>query len=172
MWYLRYSLSYRDLDEIMASAAFRGPCHDLASGPALCSRFESAHSARIPASQSILEVDETYVRVVGSLGLPLPGGRLRWRDYRLHVVAEAGSDCCKALLAACVSTNSGIRPRVINVDGHPAYARAIAELKQCGELGRRCCCRTSPYLNNIIEQEEAHYGEPGIPVGGSGMENG
>jgi len=42
---------------------------------------------------------------------------------------------------------------VINVDGHPAYASAVAELKQTGELGRRCRCRTAPYLNNIIEQD-------------------
>ena len=47
----------------------------------------------------------------------------------------------------------GPRPRVINVDGHPAYATAIAELKQSGELGRRCRCRTAPYLNNVIEQD-------------------
>jgi transposase-like protein len=46
-----------------------------------------------------------------------------------------------------------VRPRVINVDGHPAYTRAIAELKSSGELGRRCQCRPSPYLNNIIEQD-------------------
>jgi transposase-like protein len=32
--------------------------------------------------------------------------------------------------------------------GHP-----VAELKQSGELGRRCRCRTAPYLNNIIEQD-------------------
>jgi transposase-like protein len=46
-----------------------------------------------------------------------------------------------------------VQPRVINVDGHPAYARAIAELKSSGELGRRCRCRPSPYLNNIVEQD-------------------
>jgi IS6 family transposase len=45
------------------------------------------------------------------------------------------------------------RPRVINVDGHPAYASAIAELKQTGELGHRCRYRTAPYLNNIIEHD-------------------
>ena len=44
-------------------------------------------------------------------------------------------------------------PRVINVDGHPAYASTITELKQSGEFGRRCSCRTAPYLNNIIEQD-------------------
>jgi len=48
-------------------------------------------------------------------------------------------------------SGGGPRPRVINVDGHPAYAGAVDELKQAGELGRGCRCRTAPYLNNIIE---------------------
>ena len=43
----------------------------------------------------------------------------------------------------------GPPPRAINVDGHPAYGSAVAELKLTGELGRRCRCRTAPYLNNI-----------------------
>ena len=59
----------------------------------------------------------------------------------------------KLFLRLALSGTGGVRPRVINVDGHPAYARAIAELKQSGDLGRRCRCRPSPYLNNIIEQD-------------------
>jgi len=43
--------------------------------------------------------------------------------------------------------------RVINVDGHPAYARAIAELRSLDEFGRRCRCRPSPYWNHVIEQD-------------------
>jgi transposase-like protein len=46
-----------------------------------------------------------------------------------------------------------VRPRVINVDGHPAYATAITESKESGELSSKCRCRPSPYLNNIIEQD-------------------
>jgi transposase, IS6 family len=46
-----------------------------------------------------------------------------------------------------------VRPRVINVDGHPAYPQVIADLKRVRELGRNCRCRPAPYLNNIIEQE-------------------
>ena len=46
-----------------------------------------------------------------------------------------------------------IRPRVINVDGHASYPPAIAELKESGELGRRCQCRPCPYLNNVLEQD-------------------
>jgi transposase, IS6 family len=57
-------------------------------------------------------------------------------------------------LRLALSGTGGKMPRVINVDGHPvAYARAITELKQSGELGRRCRRRPSPYLNNIIEQD-------------------
>jgi transposase, IS6 family len=46
-----------------------------------------------------------------------------------------------------------LRPRVINVDGHPAYPSVIAELKQTGELSKVCRCCPSRYLNNIIEQD-------------------
>ena len=46
-----------------------------------------------------------------------------------------------------------IRPRGINVDGHQAYAQAIAELKRNGELGRRCRYGRCPYLNNVVEQD-------------------
>ncbi len=46
-----------------------------------------------------------------------------------------------------------VRPRVINVDGHPAYPQAIAELKDAGELSPACRCRPTPYLNNVLEQD-------------------
>jgi hypothetical protein len=59
----------------------------------------------------------------------------------------------KLFLRLALAGPGRIRQRVINVDGHPAYARAIAELKQSGELGRRCRCRPTPYLNNVIEQD-------------------
>jgi transposase, IS6 family len=48
-----------------------------------------------------------------------------------------------------------LRPRVINVDGHPAYPSVIAELKQTRELSKVCRCRPSPYLNNIIEMVQS-----------------
>jgi transposase-like protein len=68
-------------------------------------------------------------------------------------------------------SRGGPRPRVINVDGHPAYATAVAELKQTGELGRRC--RTAPYLNNIIEQDHRFVkkrttAESRVPIGRGG----
>jgi transposase-like protein len=97
-------------------------------------------------------VDETYVKVAGDWAYLYRAVDFHWRDHRFHVVAEARPDRGEA-----VSTPRTIRrrppPRVINVDGHPAYPSAVAELKQSGELGRHCRCRTSPYMNNIIEQD-------------------
>ena len=95
-------------------------------------------------------VDETYVKIAG-----------RWA-YLYRAVDSAGEtiefmlspkrDLIAAKLLLRLALSGGApRPRVINVDGHPAYASAIADLKQTGELGRRCRCRTAPYLNNIIE---------------------
>jgi transposase, IS6 family len=77
-------------------------------------------------------VDETYVRVAG-----------KWA-YLYRAVDSSGDTidfilspkrdltAAKLFLRLALSGTGGIRPRVITVDGHPAYARAIAELK----LGR------------------------------------
>jgi transposase-like protein len=59
----------------------------------------------------------------------------------------------KHFLQLALCRTKPIRPRVINVDGRPAYTCAITELKGSGELSRRCRCRPSPYLNNILEQD-------------------
>jgi hypothetical protein len=42
--------------------------------------------------------------------------------------------------------------RVINVDGHPAYASGIAELRQTGDLGRRCSLPNG----SLSEQQPQH----------------
>jgi transposase, IS6 family len=98
-------------------------------------------------------VDETYVCIAG-----------RW-SYLYRAVDSTGETidfvlspnrdliAAKLFLRLALSGAGGIRPRVINVDGHPTYARAIAELKESGDLSRSCRCRPSPYLNNIIEQD-------------------
>ena len=95
-------------------------------------------------------VDETYIKVAG-----------KW-TYLYRAVDSSGDTidfmlspkrdltAAKLFVRLALSGTGGKRPRVINVDGHPAYARAISET---GELGRRCRCRRSPYLNNIIEQD-------------------
>ncbi len=97
-------------------------------------------------------VDETYVRVAG-----------QW-TYLYRAIDSAGNTidfllspkrdlvAAKGFLRLAV-VQANYRPRVINVDGHPAYPAAIDELKRSEDLGRNCRCRRSPYLNNRIEQD-------------------
>jgi IS6 family transposase len=97
--------------------------------------------------------DETYIRVAG-----------RWM-YLYRAVDSLGATidfyvsptrnlaAAKAFFRKCLSGAHHRQPRVINVDGHAAYPKAVRELKREHKLGRRCRCRTCPYLNNIIEQD-------------------
>ena len=152
-WYLRYSLSYRDLEEIMAE---RNLSVDHVTIWRWVQRYAPVLHQRIRREMRhpnrSWRVDETYVKVAGN-----------WA-YLYRAVDSAGETIefmlspNRDLIAArlflrLALSGAAPRPRVINVDGHPAYASAIAELKHTGELGRRCRCRTAPYLNNIIEQD-------------------
>jgi transposase, IS6 family len=137
-WYLRYSLSYRDLEEMMAE---RGLSVDHVTiwrwvqcyAPVLNQRMR--RDLRYPNRSR--RVDETYVKVAGN-----------WA-YLYRAVDSAGDTidfmlsprrdlpAARLFLRGALGGSHGQRPPVINVDGPPAYARAIAELKQTGELGRR-----------------------------------
>src|SRR3954468_22210307 len=141
-WYLRYSLSYRDLQEMMAE---RGLSIDHVTIWRWVQRYAPVLNQRIRRElrwpNRSWRVDETYVKVAG-----------HWA-YLYRAVDSAGATiefmlsphrdliAAKMFLRLPLSVG-GPQPRVINVDGHPAYPTAIAELKLSGELGRRCVCRT------------------------------
>jgi IS6 family transposase len=153
-WYLRYSLSYRDLKEIMAE---RGLSVDHVTiwrwvqcyAPVLNQRIrrELRHPNRS------WRVDETYVRVAGNWAYLYRAVDSAGETIDFMLSPKRDLTAAKLFLRLALWASGGTGPRIINVDGHPAYARAITELKQSGELGRHCRCRTSPYLNNIIEQD-------------------
>ena len=145
--------SYRDVEEMMIE---RGLCVDHSTIARWVLRYAPELNQRISRElrdpNNSWRVDETYVRVAG-----------RW-TYLYRAVDSEGSTiefmlspnrdltAAKHFLRLALS-NAVPRPRVINVDGHPAYARAISELKDSGQIRPRCRCRPSPYMNNIIEQD-------------------
>jgi transposase-like protein len=79
-------------------------------------------------------VDETYVKVAGN-----------WA-YLYRAVDSAG-ETIEFMLSPKRDLIAAMLFLRLTLSG------AVAELKQSGELGRRCRCRTAPYLNNIIEQD-------------------
>lgn len=62
----------------------------------------------------------------------------------------------KVFLQLAIARVGPIQPRVINVDGHAASPAAVADLQQSGVLNRRCRCRCSPYMNNVVEQDHRY----------------
>ena len=152
-WYLRYCLSYRDLEEIMAERGVDVDHSTIARWVVHYAPLLNQLIRREMRSPNrSWRVDETYIRVAG-----------RW-TYLYRAIDSAGNTiefllsphrdliAAKSFLQLALSAVQ-VRPRVINVDGHPAYASAISELKHSGEVSRGCLCRLSPYMNNIIEQD-------------------
>jgi len=153
-WYLRYSLSYRDLTEMMqernlsidASTIWRWvQCY----APELNERIR----CELKPTNGSWRTDETYVRVAG-----------RW-TYLYRAVDSTGAtidfllseardlSAVRAFFQKAFAAPGHPRPGVINVDGNPSYPTVIDELKKQRALGRRCRCRVVPYLNNIVEQD-------------------
>ena len=126
-WYLRYSLSYRDLEEMMGE---RGLSVDHVTIWRWVQRYAPILNQRLRREirhpNQSWRVDETYVRVAGN-----------W-TYLYRAVDSAGDTidfmlspkrdltAAKLFLRLVLSGTGELRPRVINVDGHPAYPRAIA----------------------------------------------
>jgi transposase-like protein len=73
----------------------------------------------------------------------------------------------KPFLQLALLQTGQLRPRVINVDAHPAYAAAIDDLKRTGQLSRNCRCRPVADMNNIIEQDHGSLKSEPLPASGS-----
>src|SRR5215467_4094510 len=130
-WYLRYPLSYRNLEEMMAE---RGLTIDHSTIARWVLRYAPVLNARIRSEMRnpnrSWRVDETYIRVAG-----------QW-SYLYRAVDSAGNTidfllspyrdliAAKSFLQLAVAHEGRIQPRVINVGGHPAYPAAVADLKQ------------------------------------------
>ena len=150
-WYLRYSLSYRDLEEMMTE---RGLSIDHVTIWRWVQRYAPILNQRIRRElrrpNRSWRIDETYVKVAGNWAYLYRAVDSTGETIEFMLSPKRDLIAAKLFLRLALS-GGGPSPRVINVDGHTAYARAIAELKRSGELSRRCRCRPSPYLNNIIE---------------------
>jgi IS6 family transposase len=150
---LRYSLTYRDLEEIMAE---RGLSVDHVTIWRWVQRYAPVLNRRIRRElrrpNRSWRVDETYIKVAGSWtylyrAVDSAGETI---EFMLSPKREPdrGEDVPAAGVVRWWTSAEGDQRRWPS--GVP---RAIAELKQSGELGRRCHCRSAPYLNNVLEQD-------------------
>jgi IS6 family transposase len=153
-WYLRYALSYRDLEELMAE---RGLGVDHTTVFRWVQRYAPELERRIkrqlkPTNDS-WRFDETYVKVKGRWlylyrAVDSAGNTLEFMLSETRDARAAKRFFCKALNAKHTVT-----PRVINVDKNAAYPKAMRLLKQRRQVPKMCQLRQVKYLNNLVEQD-------------------
>ncbi len=153
-WYLRYSLSYRDLEEIMLE---RGLHVDHTTIYRWVQRYapelEKRCRPHLKATTDSWRVDETYVKVkkewmylyraVDSQGTTL--------EFLLSPTRDA--EAAKRFFSKTLAAPHTVPPRVITVDKNAAYPKAFKELKEEGAIPKACELRQVKYLNNIVEQD-------------------
>ena len=138
-WYLRYSLWFRDVEELLSERGPGGGPHDnLALGPALRSRAGGEAALSSQAKAQVLACDEAYVRVKGRLcflyrAIDSTGAMI---DFMLSGLRDAAA--AKRLFRKALTDPSHPQPRVINTDPARLYGAAISGVKKEGILRRRC----------------------------------
>jgi transposase, IS6 family len=149
-WYLRFSLSYREVEELLAE---RGLLVDHVTVWRWVQRYapelERRLRSRLKPTNDSWRVDETYVRVKGKwvyLYRPVDstGATI---DFLLSAKCDAAA--AERFLMKALGGENHPAPRVVNTDKHAAYPPAIVELKGDGVLGENWCS----IFNNVLEQD-------------------
>ena len=153
-WYLRYSLSYRDLEEMMAERGLTVDHSTIARWVlAYAPELEKRVKPQLKPTNDSWKVDETYIKVKGVWvyqyrAVDSAGNTL---DFRLSTKRDA--EAAQAFFEKTLGAPHTVQPRVINVDKNAAYPKAIDTLKAQGTLSPDCALRQVKYLNNLIEQD-------------------
>jgi transposase-like protein len=153
-WYLRFSLSYRDVEELLTE---RGLHADHVTVWRWVQRYapelQRVLRRHLKPTNDSWRMDETYVRVKGKWrylyrAVDSTGATL---DFLLSAKQDAAA--AQRFLAKALGGANHSAPRVINTDGHASYPLAVAQLKAEGNLAEDCRHRPVPYLNNVLEQD-------------------
>ena len=153
-WYLRYALSYRDVEELLRE---RGVGVDHTTVFRWVQRYAPELDRRcrpqLKMTNDSYRVDETYIRIkkqwvylyraVDSTGATL--------DFMLSISRDA--DAAERFFRKVLGASHTTVPRVITVDKNAAYPVAFEVLQQEKTLPDTCLLRPCKYLNNVVEQD-------------------
>jgi transposase, IS6 family len=153
-WYLRYAISYRDLEEMMSE---RGLSVDHTTiyrwVQAYASELEKRIRPHLRLTNDSYRVDETYVKIKGKWKYLYRAVDSTGQTIDFMLSAKRDARTAKRFFRKMIKAASHSSPRVINVDKNPAYPPAVEQLKEEGTLPNRTQLRQCKYLNNIIEQD-------------------
>ena len=160
-WYLAYSLSYRDLEEIMQERGF-------SVGPSTIYRWVLHYSplhlkafrTKKRKSGNRWRLDETYNRVNGQWKYYCRAADRDCETIDFLLTAKRDKRAALRFLSKAIGHNG--KPSLINIDKSGANTAAI---KQYNNLsGKRVKIRQCKHLNNVIEQDHRLIKRITIPM--------
>ncbi|GMA66013.1 IS6 family transposase (plasmid) [Alicyclobacillus fastidiosus] len=153
-WYLQYSLSYRDIVELLKERGVQVSHTTIMRwvhqyGPEIDKRIRRFLK---PTSDSY-RVDETYIRVKGQWKYLYRAVDSNGQTIEFMLSANRDVLAAKRFFKKAISSPHNQAPRVITVDKNPAYPPALQQLKCETVIPQATVMRQTKYLNNIVEQD-------------------
>lgn len=134
-WYLRYALSYRDLEEMMLE---RGLHVDHTTIYRWVQRYapelEKRCRPHFKATTDSWRVDETYVKVKKVWMYLYRAVDAQGNTLEFLLSPTRDGEAAKRFFSKTLAAPHVTTPRVITVDKHAAYPKAFKELKEEGAL--------------------------------------
>ena len=153
-WYLRYALSYRDVEELMLERGVKvDHCTIYRWVQKYAPEVEKRSKPYLNPTNDSYRVDETYIRVRGKWKYLYRAVDSKGNTIDFLFTARRDKQAAKRFLRKMMENSHHSTPRVINVDKALAYPPAVEELKTESVLPESCNLRQCKYLNNIIEQD-------------------
>jgi IS6 family transposase len=153
-WYLRYPLSYRDLEEMMLergwhvdhTTIYRWVQH-------YAPELEKRCQPHLKTTNDSWRVDETYVKVKKVWMYLYRAVDSQGNTLEFLFSPTRNAQAVKSFFAKTLASPHTSTPRVITVYKNAAYPKAFKELKAERMMPDFCELRQRKYLNNIVEQD-------------------
>jgi transposase, IS6 family len=156
-WYLKYPLSYRNLEEMMEE-------RNVEVDHTTIMRWVNQYSPEINKkirkhlnrTNDSWRVDETYVKVKGKWTYLYRAVDSNGNTIDFMLSKKRNKKAARKFFKKALRSAHNRTPRVINVDKNIAYPPAIDKLKEYNKLPEKIELRKVKYLNNIVEQDHRH----------------
>src|SRR5260370_23134934 len=156
-WYLRFSLSLRDVEELMAE---RGLSVDHTTvwrwTQTYAPEVQRRLRGQVTTKGSTWHMDETFVRIAGRWMYLFRAVDSSGQTVDFYLSESRDREAAKCFLRRALANPDNRTQHVFARDRLRSYPAAIRELQNEGELRSSCRHRTRRYSNNRIESDHRH----------------
>ncbi|MFN2393810.1 MAG: IS6 family transposase [Pyrinomonadaceae bacterium] len=153
-WYLRYQLSYRDVEEMMKE---RGLTVDHTTVFRWVQRYAPEINKRIRPHLKLAgasyRVDETYIKVGKTCKYLYRAVDKEGQTIEFMLSAKRDVSAAKRFFKKMMRAEHRKLPFSISVDKNAAYPEAFSASQEGRIVPQDCVLRRVKYLNNMIEQD-------------------